>query len=555
MKKIKQTVLVLVCMMVPMLLMGQHTTNEKKAGNDTQPPMTEDEAVKLVRNYYEEYSTIARNKGRGDVSLNAQLRLLDTVYFANKDYKTKGEMLIPNELRNVSLGRKEGEGSGSQLCQPIRSVSNNFIKLSQNGMTFSYEIVGKPELRQMIVESGDASPMFAVVRVKKEYKYGNRVYKYIDTVGVHLSKRGISTVNNEVYPAIVAVNDKDATSDQLQMEALAEYGRRNLDQAYSLLQKALKKDPTDEDVSYQLGVMSYKGQGCRQYNRRIRDYMTEFYWYKSKKGRTRLHRGENSYCDIFEVYSGLEYDPFPCNRMLIVEPNGKKCMYGFMSKDGHRAIRSEYAIAFPFMTNGTAVAHTKDWDWVLIDTLGKIKEVFSDGFQCNREKNVEWCDTVRYLYLMGKDSVWGCMDRITGEWLSPLSKGAKQIFSVLGVPIAYTVKEKGMYGLRMLDRTNEIPATKKNILVLPCIEGTDSYWKYREERPICRWLFVLCNYDENKLQEQLKKKSKPVMNFRNPVLNYTCGGVHIQFDTKTYEELKEIGEVYIIPLGSQKQLE
>ena len=477
--------------MVPLYMMAQQA-------------MTSSQAEWLVKRYYDAYSTIARNHGKGDVSEQTQQSLYQ--------YCINGvEFTVANEFYEM-------KGLGTMKHAGLRSFSNFFLDLSKGSMDFSYELVGKPELRQKIADDKkDTGAIFAMVRVKKKYVLDGKIWEYTDTVGVDMRKGRICSVNNSVYPFIQAM--QDATSEQLQAEALKEYSHKNYNLAFSLLQEALKKDPTDADVSYQLGVMTYKGQGCRQYKKKVRDYMTEFYWLKSSKGRSRLSDENvysidyisglaNCYRDLFDAYSGYENNPFLCNRLLAYDR--KNARFGFINNEGKMVVPQKYKFALPFMDNGTTVVQDENNNIFLIDTVGKIINLFS-GYHYYKRNNYnrnDWCDTQRYIKIRINDA-WGCMDRISGEWTLPVSRGADSIFDIcFQTPVAYRYKENGKCGLKSLNGEEILAATHKNITMLTYHErDEDGNLKITTMGYECTCVRVLYDYDEDELKK-LQRKSR-----------------------------------------------
>lgn len=479
--------------MVPLYMMAQQA-------------MTSSQAEWLVKRYYDAYSTIARNHGKGDVSEQTQQSLYQ--------YCINGvEFTVANEFYEM-------KGLGTMKHAGLRSFSNIFMDLSRGSMNFSYELVGKPELRQKIADDKkDTGAIFAMVRVKKKYVLDGKIWEYTDTVGVDMRKGRICSVNNSVYPFTLAM--QDATSEQLQAEALKEYAHKNYNLAFSLLQEALKKDPTDVDVSYQLGVMTFNGQGCRQYKKKVRDYLAEFYWLKSFKGRERLKNestlGDNySYINLFNAYSGYEYNPFPYNR--IVAYSRKTGKFGFLNSEGKMVIPQKYKMALPFMSNGTTIVLDENDNSLLIDTAGRILEVYnnyyiwfrnSEYYREPEESKLNWCDTQRYVFIKIKDS-WGCKDRVTGDWMLPVSAEADSIFcKCFQAPVAYRFRENGKFGLKSIDGKVILPAEHKNVTVLFYHER-ESYGDIKISKSgfECICIRILYDFDENGYNELIKKYKK-----------------------------------------------
>jgi len=252
----------------------------------------------------------------------------------------------------------------------------------------------------------------------------------------------------------------------------------------------LERSPMNEAASYKLGVMSFKGEGCKQYPRKVRDYLVDFYWQKSDKGIEQLILNYNTPKVYNGALSGREFNPFPSGRLFAYNHKTKKV--GYLSARGEMVIKQQYKYAYPFFENGTALVLSDKNDWFLIDTMGKVKDVYASCY--TKDIHPLFGKHGKYLFVENNNGKKGLINRITGQWWLPCAYDVKQYVFFDG-DLAYCIVNKG---------------EKSGV----CAEGGKvilPFGTYKSIYVVCRTaekVRILCDYDEKELKSLLEKYQK-----------------------------------------------
>ena len=437
------------------------------------------QAVALVKQYYDAFTTIAYNQGQGDVSYQTRKNIYN--------YCDGGKFLkIANDFYQMNEYYLMGD-MGAERHAQLESFANNFDKLSKKkGMRFSYRIVGKPLLRRSFsVDNDDTVTRYVMQMVEKVYDVGGKRWEYTDTVGVDLSKGLICQVTNSVCTeSMLTMRKSDLSADQCLLLALASYERKDYNMAFQLLQEALKKEPDDE-IMYLLGVMAHRRQGgFRQYPRKVCGYMALFYFNQSKKGRFWLSTNMN--VDLSLHFADNETEPFIHNRMLAYNTSNRKV--GYMNSKGKMIIPQKYSWGTSFDLQGRAYVTKKGVDSLfVIDTNGNRIESYS-----------RWNRGLLNAIWVGEGDKNGIIDRRNRSWIVPMSDKIVDFWCYDKVLYMYMEKNnEGLYGLRRIDGKVMLPCEYKNILHVRVVYVNHS------NSTFCK-VKLLVNYDEAKLVSLLK---------------------------------------------------
>lgn len=436
------------------------------------------EAVALVRRYYDDFVTIARNPTE------------EEAFHAQKDlYRNCSEgkyLKVANEFYYM-VTKGDGVESGVDKHAQLESFANTFWELSnKKGLRFSYKITGKPELRHAFsMDNDDTNTRCVMVRVEKVYEFGGRKWEYTDTVGVNLAKGQICQVTNRVFTESMLTKKKgDLTADQCLMLALASYEHKDYDNAFDLLQEALKKQSENDEIMYLLGVMAHRRQGgFKQYPRKVCDYMALFYLNQSRKGRFWLSTNMN--VDLSLHFADNETEPFIHNRMLAYNTSNRKV--GYMNPKGKMIIPQKYSWGTSFDLQGRAYVIRKGVDSLfVIDTNGNRIESYS-----------RWNRRLLNAIWVGKGDKNGIIDRRSRSWIVPMSDKIVDFWVYDEVLCMYMEKNnEGLYGLKRIDGKVLLPCEYKNIRHVSYVYngGYSVFCKVK----------LLVNYDEAKLVSLLK---------------------------------------------------
>ena len=459
------------------------------------------EARSIAEAYYGSLQMIVADP-RGDGSVDGQKRLYEAVGKDNHGNALGGELPVPNDL---GYFLRHTEGGSVRLANYVGSLRD---MATDYGFTLQFRTLKCDYLHGPEMKANESDPTFARVVVGKTISSTRFARTTVDdTLYVDAHTKAIALVTNRfgtTYRQDVSRMDYA----NLKPYAARMYADKNYDEAFRAYERILQIYPADEEASYSLGVMCFKGQGCTQYPRKVRDYMAEFYWQKSLKGHDRLKETYNRGSKIhFTCYSNSEPAPFICNRMLIIDKdknNGNR--YGYMSPKGDVVIKQEYSLALPFFDNGTALVCTTKGQWLMIDTNGRVKDIYGiEGFQ------ESWA-TFAHLFVRDQDGKRVIINRRTGEIESPShydgimwSYFAK---AVLGADKGlFVVSHAGSYGLVVPQYGEVIPCKYRNMELIKW-EGSD-------------YATLIVDYDEKAL-ESLKR-------------------THVEYSKIPFDELAKIG--------------
>ena len=451
---------------------------------NAQSSLTLSEAKEIANTFYGSLQQIAKHP-YGDIRIANERRLFGVMGVDENGNTIAGRGEVPNDL--VGL---EGKQVEDNRPIQIRSYITRFLRIAEEKkMDFSYKVLSNDYQYGPEIKKTDETPLFVRVVVQKTIKSSSFPMTQInDTMLINTRNRAIWITNK--YRKSSGSNYENKTIDELLAEAQSMYSNRRYDEAYKLYQKALEKDPTNAEVSYSLGVMSFKGEGCKQYPRKVRDYLVDFYWQKSNKGVEQLILNYNTINVKYTGFSGWESDPFPSNRLLAGNP--KKKRIGFISKQGKMVIKQQYKYAYPFFTNGTAIVKSDKNEWFLIDTMGKVKDVYA--FCYMKDSHPLFGKHGKYLFVENNNGKKGLINRITGQWWLPCAYDVKQYVFFDG-DLAYCIVNK--------EEKSGVCA-EGGKMILP-------FGTYRSIYVVCRTaekVRILCDYDEKELMRLLEKYQK-----------------------------------------------
>lgn len=438
--------------------------------------LTLSQAKEIANTYYGSLQQMAKHP-TGDIAFQNEERLLNVLGVDKNGKSIKWVFRVPNDLE--AFTGKHGEGNKSVS---ITNYIGDFLRIAEEKkLDFSYNMLSNDYQYGPEIKKSNETPLYARVVVQKTMKSSRfPIAQVIDTMFINTQSRSISLITNQFRRS--GLRGASMTIDELLAEAQNMYSNKRYDEAYRLYQKVLEKNPKHEEASYNLGVMSFKGEGCKQYPRKVRDYLVDFYWQKSNKGIEQLILNYNTINVNYTGFSGWESDPFPSNRLLAGNP--KKKRIGFISKQGKMVIKQQYNSAFPFFNNGTAIVMSDKNEWFLIDTMGKVKDVYL------RVKAVEGGKQL----LVHKEDKSGVINRKTGEWDVPFINKITAYVEIGGDTKRYIVYKDGKYGI----------VSSENIAIVPIIfNSITSIIDFEEDKRT-----FLCDYDKSAFSQLLEKYEK-----------------------------------------------
>jgi len=481
---------------------------------NAQSSLTLSEAKEIANIYYGSLQQMAKHP-YGDIRIENERRLFGIMGVDENGNTIAGRGEVPNDL--VGL---EGKQVEDNRPLQIRSYITRFLRIAEEKkMDFSYKVLSNdyqpgPEMPE--IKKTDETPLFARVVVQKTIKSSSFPMTQInDTMLINTRNRAIWITNK--YRKSSESNYKNKTINELLAEAQNMYSSKRYNEAYRLYQKVLEKDPRHAEASYSLGVMSFKGEGCKQYPRKVRDYLAVFYWQKSEKGLDELGRLNNNLPERITSFSGLESNPFPSNRLLAYDRN--KNRLGYISAQGKMAVEQQYKYAYPFFENGTALVKSEKDEWFLIDTTGKVKDVYLGH-------NIPKSGQQLVVHKMGKS---GVVNRKTGEWEVPFDYQITgwdwEIIGRGAGVLHYYVTKNGKRGL----------ISSKNDMIVPAIYDNLRSVDYKEDK-----ITLLCNYDQSSYDQLLKRYEK---DYKIPVDELKRIGTILKLDLPNFTNGLAIVEV------------
>jgi len=437
--------------------------------------LTLDEAKQIVDNYYRSMKQMSVMP-YSDEGADAKLRVVNLIGVDNNGWDMATTFRVPNDIGKIYGTSTANDCQVGKYCEDFRKFAN------KNNFGFSYKLVNTEYVTGPQVKGSKSFPDFVRVVVKKDFIVkGQQPISFHDSVFLSTRTKSFAAVYNQ-YRRSVKENEKYMTIEELLAVAEDKYSNKRYDEAYRLYRKVLERSPMNEAASYKLGVMSFKGEGCKQYPRKVRDYLAVFYWQKSEKGLDELGRLNNNLPERITSFSGLESNPFPSNRLLAYDRN--KNRLGYISAQGKMAVEQQYKYAYPFFENGTALVKSEKDEWFLIDTTGKVKDVYLDH-------NIPKSGQQLVVHKMGKS---GVVNRKTGEWEVPFDYQITgwdwEIIGRGAGVLHYYVTKNGKRGL----------ISSKNDMIVPAIYDNLRSVDYKEDK-----ITLLCNYDLTAYNQLLKR--------------------------------------------------
>ncbi|MBQ6306046.1 MAG: WG repeat-containing protein [Bacteroidales bacterium] len=472
----------------------------------TQSNLTLSEAKEIANTYYGSFQQMSKHPV-GEIQAQSGLRIMNVIGKDVNGNSLANDFRVPNDL--VEVGGKHEDKRTMSLTNYI----GVFLRIAEEKkLDFSYKVLSDEYQRGPEMSRGNDIPPFVRIVVQKTIKTPDSPTIVLnDTMFLHSRNKNVCSIKNQFSSS--GLNYEDMTTDQLLVEAQTMYSNKHYEEAYRLYQKVLKKDPKNEDASYSLGVMSFKGEGCKQYPRKVRDYLVDFYWQKSNKGIEQLVLNHNRASVVLKPLSGWESNPFPSNRLFAF--NFKSGKLGYISAQGKMVIKQQYQYGYPFFTNGTAIVKSDKNEWFLIDTTGKVKDVYL------RVTDVEGGKQL----LVHKEDKSGVINRKTGEWDVPLINKITAYIDLRGETKRYIVNKGGKYGM----------ITSNNDMILPSIYDNLRSVDYEVDK-----ITLLCNYDQSSYDQLLKRYEK---DYKIPVDELKRIGTILKLDLPNFTNGLAIVEV------------
>lgn len=477
----------------------------------SQTYLTLSQAKEIANTYYGSLQQMAKQP-MGDAAFQNEERLLNVLGVDNNGKSTKGVFRVPNDIEEFS---EKQSGDNTVL---ITNYIGKFLKVAEETkMDFSYNVLSSDYQQGPEIKKSNDTPPYVRVVVQKTIKTPKAsVAQIYDTMFINTSSKSISLITNK-YRKSSWLYGENMTIDELLVEAQNKYSNKRYNEAFKLYQKVLEKDPKHEEASYRLGVMCFKGEGCKQYPRKVRDYLVDFYWQKSNRGIEQLVLNHNSASVVLKPLSGWESNPFPSNRLFAF--NFKSGKLGYISAQGKMVIKQQYQYGYPFFTNGTAIVKSDKNEWFLIDTMGKVKDVYL------RVTDVEGGKQL-LVHKENKSGVKsGVINRKTGEWDVPFVNLITASIDLRGETKRYIVYQGGKYGM----------ITSKNDMIVPAIYDNLTSVDYEEDK-----ITLLCNYDQSLYGQLLKRYEK---DYKIPVDDLKRIGTILKLDVPTFTNGLAIVEV------------
>lgn len=340
--------------------------------------LTLDEARKMAEFYYSALDSITAKPDRATA-----IEMKIEEYF-----KRNTSFPVPNDLHFVY-----GNGSiGENTTIDARNYISYLQRIAEKGnILLKYKIthcdyLTGPELDKK------ADPMYVEVHIKRElFHNGQKLDDILDRMVIHRDNH-TPIIRNRYGGMRADVKTLIATAYSL-------YQQKEYDEAFRMFQTALELNPKDEDVSYRMGVMASKEQGCKQYPKKIRKHLATYYFMKTLKGVNVLQQyygikltfvqgkyGEHYLAELAKEFdivgSGglwalhdsemsslllsmsnnflvaplgkLDYNPFIHNRMLAYDRKNRK--FGHITTDGKViGYAMTHDMALPFDSTGKAL--------------------------------------------------------------------------------------------------------------------------------------------------------------------------------------------------------
>lgn len=439
------------------------------------------EAQGIVETFYGSLQKMSQVP-KGEVAIQSESLLL----------KSLGKDLHGNAIAQVfrvpnDVGHFSEFNTGDEPVS-ITNYIGYFLRVAENGgLKFSYKIISNEYQQPPEIDMKEKTPLFVRAIVQKEYRFTNRPSEQInDTMFINAETKSVSLLTNRYRKTR---SWKTLSAEELMALAQNFYSEKRYDEAYTAYQRALEKDHGHEKAAYGLGVMTYKAQGCKTYPRKVRDQLSVFYFMKSKKGRESLSKYygidipvrkgtydiyriawgkygqslvgsgsmiplfEEQYTEVLSPIGKCDYNPFPCNRLLIYDSKTEK--FGYMNQKGDILIPAIYTNAYPFFIDGMTFVQ-KGKQWMLIDTTGKTLSSIGSVTPMLGGKYLVYYDALGY-HLADRTS-----DHVTHFYLA----SGIRWFSHVDSPLIFGIKRDDTWGLFDASGKQLLPCQYKNIHVI-----------------------------------------------------------------------------------------
>ncbi len=321
-----------------------------------------DGARRLAERYYAVLERAASQPKEARIVFDNELVSIFGTDFNGKS--VEDQFWVANDADAV-FGANGGKLSSISVQDYITKI-RSYAKAGR--IRLEHELLDCFYLKGPSLDKKEQAPYIEVLVRRTLYRDGIRMEEFVERMDIKVST-AFPFIGNKYGSMPESAEGAIATAYSL-------YRQKEYDEAFRMFQHALKMQPSNEDASYRLGVMCYQGKGCKQYPKRVRHLMAEFYWLKTEKGRKRLgiSYAERISSPKFGIIGIEAYDPVPSNRILFVDDD----RYGFMDSHGNVKIPAKYFEgAFPFFSNGTTVVQQncgRSLCIYLIDTNGYVLE-------------------------------------------------------------------------------------------------------------------------------------------------------------------------------------
>ena len=229
-----------------------------------------------VKEYYEMFAAISKNP-MSEEAVN-QVTSSDK-FFGDINYQSAK---WANDFAYIGL-------TGDNKTVTPYSYVSRYARLCEQRIIqkFKFEIISVKYNNNPVLLPEDKVPTRATAIVKKEIIHhaesGSKTDIMYDTLTVDLKSLYLSSVTNDAYTS----NDSwfDAPLEEQLAKASEFYNRRKYEKAGKLYENILKKEPNQEEASYNLAVMYLHGKyGKKQHSRKERLAMAESLFRLSEKG-------------------------------------------------------------------------------------------------------------------------------------------------------------------------------------------------------------------------------------------------------------------------------
>ena len=240
--------------------------------------LTLDEARNIANDYYSSLAVIMNNPYDAK-GVERMIHLIDLVGVDRNGHPLGQEFRVPNDLSLIG----QGDVSNLQVLplptfiNKLRDVAND-SKISLEYTIKTVEFVSNVDLNKGM----STNDFIEVETVKKYQKADGKSIALKEVIILNTKNRSFSVVFNESLG-----NGGGETVDEMIARATYLYKHHRYEQAFKMFEQVMTADPKNEYASYSLGVMCYKGKGCKNLSWSERQTRAVAYWEKSYKGRTK----------------------------------------------------------------------------------------------------------------------------------------------------------------------------------------------------------------------------------------------------------------------------